>query len=190
MTFCCFKELVLKVLTFFFNRFITGFSWFFFFVCLFFIAPEVKSHRRRKLQQSFFLTALVHLLNTASSCFLSLHRNLLYSLPGTTPQFSILRFWQQGALSCGGSAGRQVSHAAEKDSLCHGARNQSLALVLRALRSAQTLVRFGLDLFENYPGRKWILAVDAQMCMTADHWLCGQFQSILITIKEIWTQVV
>lgn len=98
--------------------------------------------------------SLCQLLNTASSPLLSLHRNLLYSLPGTTPQFSIFKFWQQGALHCSGGAGKQVTHAAEIDLLCHGARNQSVALVLRALRSAQTLVCFGLDLFENYPGRK------------------------------------
>ncbi|XP_075876073.1 inactive N-acetylated-alpha-linked acidic dipeptidase-like protein 2 [Nelusetta ayraudi] len=99
----------------------------------------------RDLEKSFVVTRAP----------LGVFRNLLYSLPGATPQFSILRFWQQGALHCGaGSAGRVVKHAAERDSLCHGARNQSLALVLRALRSAQTLVRFGLDLFENYPGRK------------------------------------
>lgn len=125
-------------------------------VVFFFIAPGVKSHTViQTLQHSSSPRALALLLNTASSRLLSLHRNLLYSLPGATPQFSILRFWQQGALHCGaGSAGRVVKHAVERDSLCHGARNQSLALVLRALRSAQTLVHFGLDLFENYPGRK------------------------------------
>lgn len=107
------------------------------------------------LQQCSAPRVLVLLLNMASSCFLSLHRNILYSLPGATPQFSILRFWQQGALHCSaGSAGRVVKHVVKRDLLCQGARNQSLALVLRALRSAQTLVRFGLDLFENYPSRK------------------------------------
>uniref|UniRef100_A0A3Q3WL08 Uncharacterized protein n=1 Tax=Mola mola TaxID=94237 RepID=A0A3Q3WL08_MOLML len=50
------------------------------------------------------------------------YRNLLYSLPGKTPQFSILRFSKEAALHC---------HV-----------------------TAERLVCFGLDLFENYPGKK------------------------------------
>uniref|UniRef100_A0A665WQF4 N-acetylated alpha-linked acidic dipeptidase like 2 n=1 Tax=Echeneis naucrates TaxID=173247 RepID=A0A665WQF4_ECHNA len=64
------------------------------------------------------------------------YRNLLYSLPGKTPQFSILRFSQEAALHC--------------KVLCHSTMNQSLSLILRAIRSAERLVCFGLDLFENY----------------------------------------
>ncbi|XP_036969592.1 inactive N-acetylated-alpha-linked acidic dipeptidase-like protein 2 isoform X2 [Acanthopagrus latus] len=78
-------------------------------------------------------------------------RNLLYSLPGKTPQFSILRFSQEAALHCNVTS-RVVKHnSAEKEVLCHSTRNQSLSLILRAIRSAERLVCFGLDLFENYP---------------------------------------
>uniref|UniRef100_A0A3Q3W0J2 Uncharacterized protein n=1 Tax=Mola mola TaxID=94237 RepID=A0A3Q3W0J2_MOLML len=65
------------------------------------------------------------------------YRNLLYSLPGKTPQFSILRFSKEA-----------------KEVLCHSTMNQSLSLIQRALQSAERLVCFGLDLFENYPGKK------------------------------------
>lgn len=83
-------------------------------------------------------------------------RNLLYSLPGKTPQFSILRFSQEAALHCNVTS-RVVKHnSAEKEVLCHSTRNQSLSLILRAIRSAERLVCFGLDLFENYPSDgKW-----------------------------------
>lgn len=83
----------------------------------------------------------------------SLHRNLLYSLPGKTPQFSILRVSQEAALRCG-VTGKLIKHASEREALCHGAMNQSLSLILRAVQSAQRLVCFGLGLFENYPNKK------------------------------------
>ncbi|TMS20765.1 Inactive N-acetylated-alpha-linked acidic dipeptidase-like protein 2, partial [Larimichthys crocea] len=79
------------------------------------------------------------------------YRNLLYSLPGKTPQFSILRFSQEAVLHCNVTS-KVVKHtSAEKDVLCHSSVNQSLSLILRAVRSAERLVCFGLDLFENYP---------------------------------------
>lgn len=81
---------------------------------------------------------------------LSLHRNLLYSLPGKTPQFSILRFSQEAALHCS-VTGKVVKHNSEKEALCHSTMNQSLSLILRAVQSAERLVCFGSDLFENYP---------------------------------------
>lgn len=80
-------------------------------------------------------------------------RNLLYSLPGKTPQFSILRVSQEAALRCS-VTGKLIKHASEREALCHGAVNQSLSLILRAVQSAQRLVCFGLGLFENYPNKK------------------------------------
>uniref|UniRef100_A0A3B4WB61 N-acetylated alpha-linked acidic dipeptidase like 2 n=1 Tax=Seriola lalandi dorsalis TaxID=1841481 RepID=A0A3B4WB61_SERLL len=76
------------------------------------------------------------------------YRNLLYSLPGKTPQFSILRFSQEAVLHCSVTS-KTVKH--NKEVLCHSTMNQSLSLILRAIRSAERLVCFGLDLFENYP---------------------------------------
>ncbi|CAJ1059676.1 inactive N-acetylated-alpha-linked acidic dipeptidase-like protein 2 [Xyrichtys novacula] len=79
------------------------------------------------------------------------YRNLLYSLPGKTPQFSILRFPHEAVLHCN-VTNRAVKHnSADKEVFCHSTMNQSLSLILRAIRSAERLVCFGLDLFENYP---------------------------------------
>ncbi|KAM7410623.1 hypothetical protein PAMA_001857 [Pampus argenteus] len=79
------------------------------------------------------------------------YRNLLYSLPGKTSQFSILRFSQE-ALLCSNVANKAVKHvSADQEGLCDSTVNQSLFLILRAIRSAERLVCFGLDLFENYP---------------------------------------
>lgn len=76
-------------------------------------------------------------------------RNLLYSLPGKTPQFSILRLSQEAALHCN-TSGKVVKHDSEKEVLCHNTMTQSPSLILRAVQSADRLVRFGMDLFENY----------------------------------------
>ncbi|XP_029356847.1 inactive N-acetylated-alpha-linked acidic dipeptidase-like protein 2 isoform X2 [Echeneis naucrates] len=78
------------------------------------------------------------------------YRNLLYSLPGKTPQFSILRFSQEAALHCSVTSKSVKHNSANKEVLCHSTMNQSLSLILRAIRSAERLVCFGLDLFENY----------------------------------------
>lgn len=81
----------------------------------------------------------------------SLCRNLLYSLPGKIPQFSILRFSQEALLHCNITS-KAVKHiSADQEGHCHSTVNQSLSLILRAIRSAERLVCFGLDLFENYP---------------------------------------
>ncbi|MEQ2217696.1 hypothetical protein XENOCAPTIV_019739 [Xenoophorus captivus] len=77
--------------------------------------------------------------------------NLLYSLPGKTPQFSILKFSQEAILHCSMTSKVVKHYSLSKEALCHSAKNQSLSLILRALRSAERLVGFGLDLFENYP---------------------------------------
>uniref|UniRef100_UPI0037E7ACF9 inactive N-acetylated-alpha-linked acidic dipeptidase-like protein 2 n=1 Tax=Semicossyphus pulcher TaxID=241346 RepID=UPI0037E7ACF9 len=82
---------------------------------------------------------------------LGVYRNLLYSLPGKTPQFSILRFSQEAVLHCNVTSKAAKHNSAEKEVLCHSTMNQSLSLILRAIRSAERLVCFGLDLFENYP---------------------------------------
>ncbi|XP_016528219.1 inactive N-acetylated-alpha-linked acidic dipeptidase-like protein 2 [Poecilia formosa] len=79
-------------------------------------------------------------------------RNLLYSLPGKTPQFSILKFSPDVVLHCSVTSKVAKHYALNKDAFCHSAKNQSLSLILRALRSAERLVGFGLDLFQNYPG--------------------------------------
>ncbi|XP_055364304.1 inactive N-acetylated-alpha-linked acidic dipeptidase-like protein 2 isoform X2 [Betta splendens] len=75
------------------------------------------------------------------------YRNLLYSLPGRTPQFSILRFSQEAAQYCNLTS-KVAKHSA---GFCHSTVNQSLSLILRAVQSAERLVCFGLELFENYP---------------------------------------
>ncbi|XP_029904671.1 inactive N-acetylated-alpha-linked acidic dipeptidase-like protein 2 [Myripristis murdjan] len=75
------------------------------------------------------------------------YRNLLYSLPGKTPQFSILRFSQEDLVHSEAVRHNTVNHEAPQ----HSAVNQSLSLILRAIQSAERLVCFGLDLFENYP---------------------------------------
>ncbi|KAK9519941.1 hypothetical protein VZT92_022634 [Zoarces viviparus] len=76
-------------------------------------------------------------------------RNLLYSLPEKTPQFSILRFSQEAVLHCNVTSKAVKHNSADKEVLCQSTMNQSLSLILRAIRSAERLVCFGLDLFEN-----------------------------------------
>lgn len=87
---------------------------------------------------------------TVALCLVFLHRNLLYSLPGRTAQFSILRISQEEALHCSITS-KVAKHNSEKEALCHSTMNQSLSLILRAVQSADRLVCFGMDLFENYP---------------------------------------
>ncbi|XP_047444157.1 inactive N-acetylated-alpha-linked acidic dipeptidase-like protein 2 [Mugil cephalus] len=79
------------------------------------------------------------------------YRNLLYSLPGKTAQFSILKFSQDAVLHCNTTSKVIKYNSANKEVLCYSTMNQSLSLILRAIRSAERLVCFGLDLFENYP---------------------------------------
>lgn len=71
------------------------------------------------------------------------HRNLLYTLPGKTAQFSVLSFPQEPLLGC------SDTNKVQKHSLCGKAVNRSLSLLLRAVRSADRLVCAGLTLFEN-----------------------------------------
>ncbi|XP_033996620.1 inactive N-acetylated-alpha-linked acidic dipeptidase-like protein 2 [Trematomus bernacchii] len=82
------------------------------------------------------------------------YRNLLYSLPGRTPQFSVLRFSQEAVLHCNVTSRALKHNSAAKEVLCHSTLNQSLSLILRAIRSAERLVCFGMGLFENYPNNK------------------------------------
>ncbi|XP_067454051.1 inactive N-acetylated-alpha-linked acidic dipeptidase-like protein 2 isoform X1 [Thunnus thynnus] len=79
------------------------------------------------------------------------YRNMLYSLPGKTPQFSILRFSQEALLRCKVTSKAFKHISADHEGFCHSTVNQSLSLILQAIRSAERLVCFGLDLFENYP---------------------------------------
>ncbi|CAK6976725.1 inactive N-acetylated-alpha-linked acidic dipeptidase-like protein 2 [Scomber scombrus] len=79
------------------------------------------------------------------------YRNLLYSLPGKTPHFSIFRFSQEALLRCKVSSKAAKRISAYQEEFCHSTVNQSLSLILRAIRSAERLVCFGMDLFENYP---------------------------------------
>ncbi|XP_067370328.1 inactive N-acetylated-alpha-linked acidic dipeptidase-like protein 2 isoform X2 [Channa argus] len=79
------------------------------------------------------------------------YRNLLYSLPGKTPQFSILRFSQESARYCKMASKEVKLNSADQEVLCQLAMNQSLSFILRAIQSAERLVCFGLDLFENDP---------------------------------------
>ncbi|XP_026161392.1 inactive N-acetylated-alpha-linked acidic dipeptidase-like protein 2 [Mastacembelus armatus] len=80
-----------------------------------------------------------------------IYRNLLYSLPGKTPQFSILRFPQEAGQYCNLTSKLVKHNSPDKEVVCHSNVNQSLSLILRAIQSAERLVYFGLDLFENYP---------------------------------------
>lgn len=82
------------------------------------------------------------------------YRNLLYSLPGRSPQFSVLRFSQEAVLHCNVTSRALKHNSAAKEVLCHSTMNQSLSLILRAIRSAERLVCFGMGLFENYPNDK------------------------------------
>lgn len=81
-------------------------------------------------------------------------RNLLYSLPGGgTPQFSNLRFSKEAALHCD-NISKAGDRRWDEEDLCHNIRSQCLAVIQRAVQSAERLVCFGLDLFENYPNKK------------------------------------
>lgn len=71
------------------------------------------------------------------------HRNLLYILPGKTPQFSVLSFPQEPLLGC------SETNKVQKHILCGKAVNRSLSLLLRAVQSADRLMCAGLTLFEN-----------------------------------------
>lgn len=82
------------------------------------------------------------------------YRNLLYSLPGSMPQFSILRFSEDAILHCNSSSRAVPAQSSDQEVLCYSTRNQSLSLILQAIRSAERLVCFGLELFENYPSDK------------------------------------
>ncbi|KAM4628730.1 inactive N-acetylated-alpha-linked acidic dipeptidase-like protein 2 [Polymixia lowei] len=79
------------------------------------------------------------------------YRNLLYSLPGKTPQFSILRFSPEvhPYSNMTRKAARYIP--TNQEVLHHSSVNQSLSLILRAIQSAERLVCFGLALFENNP---------------------------------------
>ncbi|KAI9546595.1 hypothetical protein NQZ68_025757, partial [Dissostichus eleginoides] len=66
--------------------------------------------------------------------------NLLYSLPGRTPQFSVLRFSQEAVLHCNVTSRALKHNSASKEVLCHSTMNQSLSLILRAIRSAERLM--------------------------------------------------
>ncbi|XP_041861463.1 inactive N-acetylated-alpha-linked acidic dipeptidase-like protein 2 [Melanotaenia boesemani] len=79
------------------------------------------------------------------------YRNLLYSLPGKSPQFSILTFSQEAVLHCSVTSRAVKYNSANQEVVCHSSMNQSLSVLLRAIRSAERLLCFGLDLFENYP---------------------------------------
>ncbi|XP_072294093.1 inactive N-acetylated-alpha-linked acidic dipeptidase-like protein 2 [Eucyclogobius newberryi] len=99
------------------------------------------------------------------------YRNLLYSLPGSPPQFSILRFSEDAILFCNNashigtqSANQEVtgplSHDQEvlgprtPDVSCLSSRDRALDLILAAVRSADRLICFGQELFENYPSER------------------------------------
>lgn len=85
------------------------------------------------------------------------YRNLLYSLPGSMPQFSIFRFSEEAILNCNNS--RVQSHdqemyraqSADHKVSCSSRREQALSLIIQAIHSAERLISFGLELFENYP---------------------------------------
>ncbi|XP_056133870.1 inactive N-acetylated-alpha-linked acidic dipeptidase-like protein 2 [Lampris incognitus] len=78
------------------------------------------------------------------------YRNLLYSLPGKTPNFSILRFPAEVLCRGGNVTSEAVRDDAEwREELHPSSLNRSLALILKAVQSAERLVTFGLDLFEN-----------------------------------------
>ncbi|KAF6727877.1 Inactive N-acetylated-alpha-linked acidic dipeptidase-like protein 2, partial [Oryzias melastigma] len=87
----------------------------------------------RDLEKSFILP------QTSPGVF----RNLLYTLPEKTAQFSVLSFPQEPLLGC------SDINKVQKHSLCGKAVNRSLSLLLRAVRSADRLVCAGLTLFEN-----------------------------------------
>ena len=82
------------------------------------------------------------------------YRNLLYSLPGKTPQFSALRFPQEDA---GPAEATQRSAAVGQEASSQHAAydNQSLSLILAAVRSAEMLVCFGLGLFDDNNAGEW-----------------------------------
>ncbi|KAM9385437.1 inactive N-acetylated-alpha-linked acidic dipeptidase-like protein 2 [Pholidichthys leucotaenia] len=79
------------------------------------------------------------------------YRNLLYSLPGKTPQFSAVRFSEEAIPRCDATGKSAKHNSAHKEVACQNGVNQTLSDVLRAVQSAARLMCFGLDLFENYP---------------------------------------
>lgn len=82
-------------------------------------------------------------------------RNLLYSLPGgATLQFSNLKFSKEAALHCDNTS-KPGDQSRDDEDLCNNMRNQCLSVIQRAVQSAERLVCFGLDLFENYANKKW-----------------------------------
>ncbi|CAL1593089.1 unnamed protein product [Knipowitschia caucasica] len=90
------------------------------------------------------------------------YRNLLYSLPGSPPRFSILRFSDDSSiLFCNNakshimttSGSLEVPGSLSYDS-CSSSRDQDLELILAAVRSADRLICFGQELFENYPSER------------------------------------
>lgn len=86
---------------------------------------------------------------------LGVYRNLLYSLPGSTPQFSILRFSEEAFLHCNYSSSHDQevhrAQSADQEVPCSNHRDQALSLILQAMRSAERLISFGQELFENDP---------------------------------------
>ncbi|XP_054605582.1 inactive N-acetylated-alpha-linked acidic dipeptidase-like protein 2 isoform X2 [Nothobranchius furzeri] len=124
----------------------------------FFQSETMRSANDPKEREPAHLRMLNDVLRDLEKSFIipqtppGVHRNLLYSLPGKTPQFSILKFAQEGVLHCSMTSSRAVKHnSLNKESLCLSAKNLSQSLILRAIRSADSLVCFGLELFENYP---------------------------------------
>ncbi|XP_034035088.1 inactive N-acetylated-alpha-linked acidic dipeptidase-like protein 2 [Thalassophryne amazonica] len=80
------------------------------------------------------------------------YRNLLYSLPGTMTQFSMLKLSQESFYHhCSDTNKAMKCNSVNQEILHQRAVNQTLALILRAIQSAERLVCFGLKLFENYP---------------------------------------
>lgn len=101
------------------------------------------------------------------------YRNLLYSLPGSTPQFSILRFSEDAILFCNRSKttgartqssdqevsgplshDQEVSGVLPLDQPCSSLREQALDLIIQAVHSADRLICFGQELFENYASER------------------------------------
>ncbi|XP_068174930.1 inactive N-acetylated-alpha-linked acidic dipeptidase-like protein 2 [Antennarius striatus] len=82
------------------------------------------------------------------------YSNLLYSLPGKTPQFSILKLSQEVANLYNITSKVVKPCPAEKEMTGPPTVTRSLSLILRAVQAAERLICFGLDLFENYPNGK------------------------------------
>ncbi|XP_053708516.1 inactive N-acetylated-alpha-linked acidic dipeptidase-like protein 2 isoform X1 [Synchiropus splendidus] len=79
------------------------------------------------------------------------YRNLLYRLPGQTAQFSLMRLSQDAPWHCNNATTSVCRPVAEQGGACLYSISHSRSLILEAVRSADTLVCFGLELFENYP---------------------------------------